>query len=469
MEAFIMKSRFKDFIEKNNLLNNCKSLLIAVSGGPDSLAMLNLFYKLSDDFEIKIAAAHLDHMFREESSVEADFVEKFARDKGIEFFRKSENLPELIKAKNISAEAAARKVRFNFFSEIMNKYNYDLLALAHHRDDQAETVLLNLFRGSGLKGLSGIQPEVKVDKLKIIHPMLCFSKEEILAYCQKVNLKPRFDSSNEENIYSRNVIRNKIFPIVENKINENARKVIARSSNIIAAEDQFIGQLALKKYKEILIEENSVKIIIDFNKFKNIDQVLQRRIYRIIYNKINNNLDDLYFDHILEIEKLIDDDQTGRGIDIASEIRVEISYSNLIFFKKEILNIDNQEDIEIKLEQEIQIDKKRSISSAVIAKKDFSFVDNSCRSAFDFNKLNFPLKIRRRKPGDKFIPLGMEGHKKVKDILIDEKVPKYLRGEVPLIVDAADNIIWLAPYRISDDYKINKETDKILILRLKYN
>ena len=464
-----MKSRFKDFIEKNNLLNNCKSLLIAVSGGPDSLAMLNLFYKLSDDFEIKIAAAHLDHMFREESSAEADFVEKFARDKGIEFFRKSENLPELIKKKNISAEAAARKVRFNFFSEIMNKYNYDSLALAHHRDDQAETVLLNLFRGSGLKGLSGIQPEVKVDKLKIIHPMLCFSKEEILAYCQKVNLKPRFDSSNEENIYSRNVIRNKIFPIVENKINENAREVIARSSNIIAAEDQFIGQLALKKYKEILIEENSVKIIIDFNKFKDIDQVLQRRIYRIIYNKINNNLDDLYFDHILEIEKLIVNDQTGRGIDIASEIRVEISYSHLIFYKKEILNIDNQEQIEIKLNQEIQIDKKRSISSVVTAKKDFSFVDNSCRSAFDFNKLNFPLKIRRRKPGDKFIPLGMEGHKKVKDILIDQKVPKYLRGEVPLVVDAADNIIWLAPYRISDDYKITKETDKILILRLKYN
>src|SRR6056297_3490586 len=234
VEAFIMKSRFKDFIEKNNLLNNCKSLLIAVSGGPDSLAMLNLFYKLSDDFEIKIAAAHLDHMFREESSAESDFVEKFARDKGIEFFRKSENLPELIKKQNISAEAAARKVRFNFFREIMNKYNYDLLALAHHRDDQAETVLLNLFRGTGLQGLSGIQPKAKLEGLKIIHPMLCFNKEKILDYCKEQELKPRFDSSNTKNIYSRNIIRNEIFPIVENSINDRAREVIARSSNIIA-------------------------------------------------------------------------------------------------------------------------------------------------------------------------------------------------------------------------------------------
>ncbi|MGM0499730.1 MAG: tRNA lysidine(34) synthetase TilS [Bacillota bacterium] len=464
-----MESSFRDFIEKNNLLNNCKSLLIGVSGGPDSLAMLNLFCELNNGFDIKIAAAHLDHMFREESSFEADFVEKFAQDKGIKFFRKRENLPELIKKQNISAEAAAREVRFNFFREIMNKYNYDLLALAHHRDDQAETVLLNLFRGSGLQGLSGIQPKVKLEELKVIHPMLCFSKEEILDYCKEKELNPRFDSSNKKNIYSRNIIRNKIFPVVESRINDKAREVIARSSNIIASENKFIEQLALKKYKEILIEENTLKVIIDFIKFKKIDQVLQRRIYRLIYNKINNNLDDLYFDHILEIEKLINNDQTGRGIDIASKIRVEISYSKLIFFKNEISNDKNKKIIEIKLDEEVEIDKKRSLSSAVIDKKDFSFVESSDCSAFDLNKLNLPLKIRSRKPGDKFVPLGMNGHKKVKDILIDEKVPKYLREKASLVVDAKDNIIWLAPYRISDDYKITEETDKVLILRLKYN
>lgn len=464
-----MENSFKKFIEKNNLLNHCKSLLLAVSGGPDSLAMLNLFCELREYFNINIAAAHLDHMFREESSSEADFVEKFAKDRGIRFFRKSENLPELINKQNISAEAAARKVRFNFFREIINQYNYDLLALAHHKDDQAETVLLNLFRGSGLQGLSGIQPKVNFEKLRIIHPMLCFNKKEILDYCSDQALKPRFDSSNQEDIYSRNIIRNKIFPIVENRINDNAREVIARSSNIIAAENEFIEEQALEKYKEILLKENSVKVIIDFNKFLNIDQVLQRRIYRIIYYKINSNLDDLYFDHILEIEKLINDDQTGRGIDIASKIRVEISYSNLIFFKKEISKADNQKNREIILNQEVQIDKNCSIQSELIAKKGFSFVDNDKRSAFDFDKLKLPLKVRRRKAGDKFVPLGMDGHKKVKDILIDEKVPKYLREKIPLVVDAEDNIIWLAPYRISDDYKITEETNKVLILRLKYN
>jgi tRNA(Ile)-lysidine synthase len=464
-----MESRFKDFIEKNNLLDNCKSLLLAVSGGPDSLAMLNLFCEFSKVFNIKIAVAHLDHMFREKSAFEADFVESFAQKKGVKFFCKSENLPELIKKQNISVEAASRKVRFNFFREIMNKYNYDLLALAHHRDDQAETVLLNLFRGSGLQGLSGIQPKLRLEELRVIHPMLCFNKKEILNYCQKHKLKPCFDSSNDENIYSRNIIRNKIFPIVENKINKKAREVIARSSNIIAAENEFIEQLTIEKYKDIIKEETNSKIIIDFNKFKNIDQVLQRRIYRVIYNKLNNNLDDLYLDHILEIEKLIGDDQTGRGIDIASGIRVEISYSNLIFFKKEILKEDSDiKNIEIKIDKNIQLDKNRSLNSVIINNKEFSFVNDPQRAAFDFDKLNLPLKIRKRKPGDKFIPLGMKGHKKVKDILIDKKVPKYLRENVPVIVDAEDDIVWLAPYRISDKYKITEKTNKVLILRLKY-
>jgi tRNA(Ile)-lysidine synthase len=469
-ETFMMKSRFKDFINKNNLLDNCKSLLLGVSGGPDSLAMLNLFCNLSKELNIEIAAAHLDHNFRKESAAEADFVEKFVEKKGIKLFRKSENLPVIIKKKNISAEAAARKIRFDFFRNIIEKYNYDGLALAHHRDDQAETILLNLFRGTGLKGLSGIQAKVVIQKLNVIHPMLSFSKKEILNYCQKHKLEPCFDSSNEQSIYSRNIIRNEIFPIVENKINDKAREVISRNSKIIAAENEFLEKLTIQKYEEIFKEKNDDRIIIDFDKLKKINQVLQRRLYRFIYNKLNDNLDDLYFDHILEIEKLISNQQTGRGIDIASGIRVEISYSNLIFFKKNNRQTNTVfQPKEIEIEETIKINEIYSIYSNILRKKEFSFNENPRQAAFDFDKLKSPLKIRSRNPGDMLVPLGMSGHKKVKDILIDEKVPKNLRKNVPIITDADDNIIWLAPYRISDDYKITEKTNKVLILKLKYN
>ncbi|MFP4372418.1 MAG: tRNA lysidine(34) synthetase TilS, partial [Halanaerobium sp.] len=469
MEAFVMEARFKKFISENNLLADCKKLLLAVSGGPDSLAMLDLFYRFKNDFELEIAAAHLDHMFRDESKSEADFVEAFAKKKEIQFFRRQVNLPEIIKNKNLSAEAAARKERFKFFKEIIDKYNFDLLALAHHRDDQAETVLLNLFRGSGLKGLSGIKKAAEFNGIQIIHPLLKFKKKEILNYCYQNNLEPRFDSSNQKSIYSRNVIRNEIFPIVEQKINNKAREVIARSSNLLEAENDFLEHLAAKEYKKIIKEKNDKKIIIDFKKFKNIEQVLQRRIYRQIYDQLNDNLEDLYLDHIFEIEKLINDKKTGRGVDIASGIRVEISYSSLVFLKKAKLQTKAVNKIKLELVAETKIDENRSFTAEIVNINDFTFSDNPQQAAFDYERINLPLFIRNRKAGDKFVPLGMKGHKKVKDILIDKKIPKYEREQLLLLVDAEDNILWLVPHKISDEYKITQETDKVLILKLKYN
>ena len=464
-----MENKVKKFVLGNKLLQNCSKLLLGVSGGPDSLAMLNIFYNLKNEFNIKIAAAHLDHMFREESEAEADFVEKFASKKNIEFFRKSVDLPKIINENGVSAEAEARKQRFKFFKEIMKTNNFDLLALAHQRDDQAETVLLNLFRGSGLNGLSGIQPQSQFNGIKVIHPLLKLSREEILNYCTRHNLQPRFDSSNEKNIYSRNIIRNKILKIAENEINKNVKKVLARNSNLFQSENEFLNKLAVNEYKRVLKKESNNRIIVNFDEFKKIDKVLQRRIYRYIYNILNNNLDDLYLNHILEIEKLLDSKKTGRGIDLSSELRVEISYSDLIFFKKDFYNQEIPDKIKISLKNKTKITDKVFIESSLKKRNEFSFTKYKLQAAFDYDKLNLPLYIRSRKKGDKFRPLGMKGHKKVKDILIDEKVPKFKREEIPVIVDSENNILWLAPYKISDEFKITKETNKVLILKLKYN
>lgn len=464
-----MKARLKKFIKKNKLLIDSNKILLAVSGGPDSLVMLDLFEQLKKELGIQIAVAHLDHMFREESKLEADFIEKFSKKKGLQFFRKAVDLPKIIENNKISAEAAARQARFDFFKNIIKKENFDLLALAHHKGDQAETVLLNLFRGSGLNGLAGIQLQEEFKELKLIHPMLIFTKKEILDYCNQKNLSPSFDSSNQKNIYSRNVIRNKILPLVEKEINPNVKEVIARSSKLIASENIFLQKLAKKEYQRLLVIEEKSKIIVDFNSFKELDQVLQRRIYRYIYKKLNNDLDDFYLEHIFEIEKLISDQKTGRGVDIASGIRVEISYSNLVFLKKSKLKNKLKSKLKCELSTKIKINKKYSLKSKVVKKEEFSFSNNPNKAAFDYEQVNWPLFIRNRKPGDKLVPLGMRGQKKIKDILIDEKVPKYQRDQVPIIVDAKDNILWLAPYKISNEFKVTVKTAKILILELEYN
>lgn len=461
-----MENRFLNFISQNNLLSGSKKILLGVSGGPDSLTMLDLFNKLKVKLGIKIAAAHLDHNFRKESQAEAEFVKKLTLKLNIDFYSKSVNLPQIIKRKKNSPEAEARYQRFNFFEKIIKNNDFDCLALAHHSDDQAETVLLNLFRGSGLTGLTGIQPQSEYKALKIIHPLLDFSKEEILNYSRKNKLEAKFDSSNQKNIYSRNIIRNKIFPIIENEINENVKEVINRNSSLIKTEDDYLKEVALKNYKEILCSEKTNKITINFAEFKKINQVLQRRIYRHIYNQLNNDLNDFYLEHILEIEKLITDDKTGRGVDLAGDLRVEISYDKLIFLKKDLAKELSLEKKQLRTVGRTQINKKYFIESKIIKRKDFNFSNDPYQAAFDYQKIKFPLFIRQRKAGDKFIPLGMKGHKKVKDILIDKKVPRYQREQIPLVIDSEDEIIWLAPYRLAADFKITEKTEKILILKL---
>lgn len=463
----MLKNKFKHFIQQNKLLDNCEKLLLGVSGGPDSLAMLHLFFELREELGIEIAVAHLNHMFRSESDAEADFVKNYAKKLGISFYKKKVNLPKLIKKNKLSPEAAARQERFNFFKQIMSENNFEKLALGHHRDDQVETILLNLFRGSGLKGLSGIQKSLNYDKIKIIHPLLNFSKKELILYCRQNNLRARFDSSNKKNIYSRNIIRNKILPIVEKEINPGVRKVIEKNSEIISAENKFLEKLARQKYKKILITEKQNKIVIDFIKFKELDQVLQRRIYRHIYYKFNHDLENLYLDHIHEIEKLINDQQTGRGIDITAGIRVEISYSKLFFLKNKNLKTKKTKKTKINLNSKLKINDDYNLIAKIKKKNNFSFNCDNYRAAFDFEKLKLPLSFRSREDGDKLIPLGMTGHKKVKDILIDLKIPRHQRNKVPVIVDAEDNIIWLAPYKLSAEFKITKKTKKILILKLK--
>lgn len=465
-----LKKSLKKIIKQNDLVAAGNKVLLAVSGGPDSLAMLELFCQISSEFAIEIAVAHFDHQFREESAAEAEFVKNKAAQLGVEFYLKTVDLPALIKQNNLSAETAAREARFKFFRKLMIEKQFDLLALAHHQDDQAETVLLNLFRGSGLQGLGGIDLKLNFKGIEIIHPLLYFSKEEILNYCRTNNLQPCFDSSNQESIYSRNIIRNQILPLVEKKLNPQVKEVIARNAEILTAEDNFLNKLALTSYQQLMLSESKLEIALDLTDFKKQEQVLQRRILRLAYQKLNNNLEDLYLEHILEIEKLLLSEQTGRGIDLPGRIRVEISYDCLVFIKvAQNLVSNNLTYQKLSLAKIVNWNKNFSLQAAIVSSEDFEITNTKLQAAFDLNKLELPLFIRSRKSGDRLQPLGMKGEKKVKDILIDAKVPLYKRDQLPIIVDSADNIIWVAGYKMANNYKITKATTKILVLNLIFN
>lgn len=462
-----LEEKFIEFVQNNELLKNGENILLGVSGGPDSLVMLELFSKYKAFFGINIAVAHLDHLFREESTSEADFVEEKAEELGIDFYRKKVDIPKIIEKEKISAEAAARRERFNFFSAVYKKFDFDLLALAHHRDDQVETVLLNVFRGSGLRGLSGIEKRLSLNDLEIIHPLLNLTKKEIMEYCRENDLKPRIDKTNKENIYSRNIIRNKILPIIEEEINPSVKKVIARNADLIAEEENYIDNIAEKKFSDALLNSDEISLKLDLNILTEFDKVILRRVLRKSYQKVSNSLEDLYLSHILELEKLLSDTSTGRGIDLPDDIKVYINYQELIFFKNAHQNIEGiKGKTKLKLNSKHQFDYGFELITETADAEGIEFSLDNNKAVLDLDKLKLPLYLRSRKAGDFFVPLGMEGEKKVKDFLIDEKVPRYLRDNIPIIVDADDNLVWLAGFRISEDYKVSDNSDNVLILEI---
>ncbi|RCW41163.1 MULTISPECIES: tRNA lysidine(34) synthetase TilS [unclassified Halanaerobium] len=462
-----IKEKFIFFVKKYNLVSSGQKILLGVSGGPDSLAMLHLFCELKEDWDIEIAVAHINHSLRKESDKEALFVEEKAKKYGIPFYIKKLKKGNLQKNSN-SVEAAARKCRLEFFNEIIENNDYHILSLAHQKNDQVETVLFNFFRGTGLRGLSGISPQSRINGINIIHPLLEISRKEILLYCQKQNLNPKFDKSNEKNIYTRNVIRNQIIPIIKEKINPSVDDVICRNSALIKKEDQFLNQISDEMYIKSIKKKNKKEIVLDLDELLLNDQVIVWRIIRKAYKVLNNNLDDLYYDHVMEVYSLIKEKKTGKSLDLPFDIKVMISY-NKVIFRKNLDSInpeDNKFKFKFKLLGEVRLNELQSIKAEFVDKEEVEFSRDKKICFCDFEKIKSPLYVRSRKDGDKFVPLGMEGSKKIKDFFIDEKVDKRNRDQIPIVADSEDNIVWVAGFRVSEKVRIDKNTTKVLKLKL---
>ena len=246
-----MLNRVKNTIEKYNLISEEDKILVAVSGGPDSISLLNILYEL----KYNICVAHINHGLRENAKLDEEYVLNFCNQRDIPCFIKKINLKEMLN--RMTTEEAGRKVRYDFFNEILEKENCTKIATAHNSNDSAETVLMNIIRGSGISGLRGIEPIRK----KIIRPLIEITRKEIEKYCEENNLNPRHDESNDELLYTRNKVRLKVIPYIEENINQNIVNNINRLSRIVSEEERFIEKEVQNCYEEGLIakEENKIK------------------------------------------------------------------------------------------------------------------------------------------------------------------------------------------------------------------
>lgn len=459
------KERFKDNLMNKDLIKEDSRILLGVSGGPDSLTMLDLFDDLRDDLDIHLLVFHLNHCFRKEAEQEAAFVKKICDEKNIEVIIKKYDVSKYIKENNLSPEEGARKVRFKYLKKIYEKKDIDKVSLAHNKNDLVETILLNIFRGSGLRGLKGIEDSVKIKGMEIIHPILIFYRSEIIDYCNLNNLKPVFDKSNESNLYSRNRIRNNILPLIEEQINKNVKQSIVRLAENVKEDYDFLQDFSRKLLEKILVKKTESKYILDLNRLRKQHPALIKRIINNIILNLKGDIDNFYYKHYNDIIRFIGENSTGDLLDLPDGINLKISYDKLFVYKGLLSKKKDYKSI-IDDEGVYELPYGQKISIKIEDKKlDWRNYKDNYYCLVDYRKIEFPLKIRNRKSGDKFIPLGMKGHKKVKDFFIDEKVPDHIRDQIPLLFDGNDNLIWVCGYRMDDRFKLDNLSKKTIIFK----
>ena len=297
----MLEEKISQTIKKFDMLSFNDRVLIGVSGGPDSVTLLNVLLSLKKRYNLSFFIAHLDHMLRgEESDEDANFVKNLAKELGLPCEVKSRNLTEIAQKEHLTLEEAARKYRYKFYLETTKKFKANKIALGHNADDQVETILMRFLRGTGLEGLMGIPPV----RGKIIRPLIECSREEIEEYCKENKIEYRVDSSNKEIVYFRNKIRLELLPLLSQGYNKNIKDITLRLRNIISEVSAYLKQETELFFKEVARRENPETVIIDLKKFTSLPLALKRRIIRKSIEVVKGNLYSISFRHNNEILKL---------------------------------------------------------------------------------------------------------------------------------------------------------------------
>ena len=329
-----MLNKILNTINKYNLIQKGDKIVIGVSGGPDSMCLLDSLYCLKDKLNIEIFVAHINHMIREEADEETEYVKNYCKNKNIKCYVKKADVENLAKEQNLGTEEMGRKIRYEFFNEVAQKENANKIATAHNLNDNVETVLMNIIRGSGISGLKGIEIKRKETNIEYIRPIRECERQEIEKYCEKQNLNPRIDKTNFESIYNRNKIRNEIIPYLKKEFNPNIVDGINRLSDIAREEEEYFNKIIVEKYEELKIEENEKETILDLKKFNKLEKVIKSRIILYTINKINGNVQGVGKIHIKDIIKLCENNIGNKFLTPNKNIKIFVNKGKIFFTGK---------------------------------------------------------------------------------------------------------------------------------------
>jgi tRNA(Ile)-lysidine synthase len=451
----ILLQSFERHVVSEKLITPGMKLVIAVSGGADSVALLHLLHQLKTDMHLSLLAVHVNHQLRgAESDADEQFVKKLCD---------RLNIQAIFKKVKIDSEAdlenQARNKRREVLFQILKLYKFDYIALGHQKNDQAETILMNLARGAGITGMGGIKPKT----VSIIRPLLAFSRSEIEGWLKDNKYDWREDKSNQDTHFTRNRIRSELVPWMEANLNKSIiDRLLLQSQTFRQADDYFMKHTG-RLLKKSIVEDTGEQVILDLAFLRQLAEIEQFYVLKACYRALSKSDHDFFMHSFNEIKRLFNSEgskltKLSHGIFVVKQynelILTTTDPSQVSFDTKELV-IDEERTHFVFYNWRFTLKYLKNIPKNLTLTKQIQNV------LIDLNKVSLPLKLRGRLPGDRFIPAGMNSEKKLKEFFIDEKVPKLERDKVPVLTDS-EKILWIVGYRLDARALCNEETHKIL-------
>lgn len=447
--AFLHSLRYECLVDGN------RPVLLGVSGGPDSMFLLEMFRREGLPFIVGL----FDHGLREESGEEAEFVRNHCEKAGIPFYMGFGNVRKLSEAEHFSLEAAARKMRYGFLFQTADATGAQAIATAHHADDQAETVLLHLLRGSGPDGLSGMLPRTFLrdfsDEIPLIRPLLKITREDILSFLDEGNVPYRIDRSNYDTAYTRSRIRHELLPLLREKFNPGITETLGETAELAALDRDYWHQLT----KETFDLCSCGHLRLDRQKFGEIHPALQSRLIRKIGTDQGVPSEKLGFDAVTECLERIRTDAENDSFSLAGEIRVRL--------RSDVILFGDGSEAYPQMDTDCWTAEILSVEQAELPEKLAQVRRDPFLALLDSAKIAGKACFSRPETGDRMLPYGMSGEKKVSDIFVDTKTPQEYRKNYAVLRDD-EGIIWIPGFRIADRVAVTKETREAFLYHITF-
>ena len=449
-----MYQRVRAYVEQYHMLQEKDHVIIGVSGGADSVCLLFMLRKLQKDMQFQLTAVHVHHGLRGKSA-DADerYVKKLCEDMGVELYVFHEDVNQYAKEQKLTLEEAGRNVRRCIFEQVCREKNGTRIALAHHQNDNAETLLWNLSRGCGLRGLGGISPV----EGKYIRPLLCLQRREIETFLKQNDIKYCTDETNLEDHYTRNRLRNHVIPYLEREINPQTVAHMSETMEQMRAVWQFV-EIEVQKYRELYVEHkkeknNTVKYLVRDDVFTDVNEIIRSFLIHQLLCETAGHRKDIEQVHVKLVEDLYGH-QTGRKIMLPYEMWAEKCYDGILLYKVDGLDTESGENEENPGQDVRMRVFERTAETGAFPKKTYT-------KWFDYDIIKSTVKIRHKQPGDYITIDKNGGTQSLKKYFTNNKVPREVREKIWLAADGS-HILWIIGYRQNQAYQVTDKTRKIL-------